>query len=248
MRTSVTVERLCRHCSTPFLVAEWRIKSGRGVFCSKACWQRAHQDLHTTKICQHAPCGRSFTIPPNVLRNGRGRFCSRACMNQAQRLTTPLVTRLWESIRVCEHGMDCPYCCWPWEGTRFSTGYGRLSINRQDFTTSRLIWEVWHEQSMPPERYAAHHCNYPPCNNPDHLYAATASQNAADAIRIGTWTRGEQHHRAKLAETDILDIFALKADGWSRRDIALMYDVTYSCIAYILRRETWQHIEVPAMG
>jgi hypothetical protein len=191
-RRAHSLQRICRYaqCQNPFSVLVSRAKEGRGWFCSRICQRLAQAAQQVTRPCAYPPCGKLITIPPNVLRNGRGTYCSKTCTDLAKRLTTPLAERLWPYIQVCIHGLDCPYCCWPWTWTRWRTGYGRLAVDGIDMTTSHLIWEVWHQQHMPIHLCAAHHCNNPPCNNYDHIYAATASQNAQDAIRAGTWHKG----------------------------------------------------------
>jgi hypothetical protein len=241
-----SIERTCQHCGGPFMIEPARVKKGRGSFCSRECRLATQQQHNTEHRCEYASCGRVFVLAPNVIRNGRGRFCSRSCKDLSQRLTTPLSVRLWEQTAICPHGITCIFCCWPWQGTRFSTGYGRLNLHGHDYTTSRLIWEVWHEQRMSAERFAAHHCNYPPCNNYAHIYPATVKQNAADAVRAGVLQHGSTHWAHKLIEEDIPEIFALRAEGFTMSDIAYMKDVSEHCISLVLRRKTWRHVVIPA--
>jgi hypothetical protein len=238
------LQRICLYepCGQSFWIEPARARTGRGLFCTKSCW-RAHQALgHILCHCAYEPCGKSFTIAPNVQRNGRGTFCSRRCIALAQRITLPLADRLWPLIASCAHGKDCLYCCWPWQGARWKTGYGRISVNRKDFTTSRLIWEVWNQRIMPADLDAAHHCNNPPCNNPHHIYAGTPSQNAQDAVRSGRWYHGPTPGNPKLTKGDIPDIFRFVAAGMRVTDIAAMKHVTGECIYAVLRGQTWKHV------
>lgn len=54
---------------------------------------------------------------------------------------------------------------------------------------------------------------------------------------------GSGNGRAKLAESDVLEIRAMYATGnWTKRQIANLYGVTDVAISKIIHRQTWSHL------
>ena len=71
--------------------------------------------------------------------------------------------------------------CRPWMGTRNRNGYGLLNLT---LCTHRLAWELANGP-IPRGLLVLHHCDNPPCCNPDHLFLGTHADNAADRTRKG---------------------------------------------------------------
>jgi hypothetical protein len=72
---------------------------------------------------------------------------------------------------------------------RKPNGYGRCQVKRFGgiiYSTHILAWVDAHEQLPPPSKPCVlHHCDNPPCCNPDHLFVGTRADNAADMIAKG---------------------------------------------------------------
>lgn len=77
--------------------------------------------------------------------------------------------------------------CWLWLGARGSNGYGTFKIGGVQTTAHRASL-ILHGVSVPPKQMACHRCDNPPCVNPDHLFAASQSENMMDARRKGRIT------------------------------------------------------------
>lgn len=79
--------------------------------------------------------------------------------------------------------------CWEWMGYRDPRGYGRLS--RSAWSSPRLAhrysWELTLGE-IPDGLYVCHHCDNPPCVNPDHLFVGTARDNNDDKLSKGRGT------------------------------------------------------------
>lgn len=83
--------------------------------------------------------------------------------------------------------------CWLWLGgvgwtttkMRRQLLRGVMEINGRTWTAHRYSYTA-HKGPIPEGMMVCHSCGVSLCVNPDHLYAGTAKQNAADMMRHGT--------------------------------------------------------------
>ena len=154
--------------------------------------------------------------------------------------------RFWQYVLKMEDG------CWLWIGARDKDGYGqvRWRIFRPKGRLGRahrLAWEFSHGP-IPQGRWVLHRCDNPPCVNPHHLYLGDVNDNSRDCRDRGRMfmnpnpLRGERHPKTKLREEDVRRIRMMSSHNVPHVKIAKMYEVTDTCICYIVQRRTWKHI------
>lgn len=132
--------------------------------------------------------------------------------------------------------------CWEWQGHHWRKGYGVVRFyNKQLGVTKAMYWI--HRGPMEPKMFVCHKCNNPRCARHDHLYAATNSQNMRDAYRDGLIPLGEQHHKSKLTDKDVLYLRERAASGVPIRQLIIEYGIygVYKAV----RGESWKHLPMP---
>lgn len=93
--------------------------------------------------------------------------------------------------------------CWEWTAACFKAGYGAIrltivGVTKWTETAHRVAYSLVYGQ-IPDGMYICHHCDNPPCCNPNHLFADTQAANVADMVAKGrhvTWA--ERHGRDEI--------------------------------------------------
>ena len=127
--------------------------------------------------------------------------------------------------------------CWEWQGGRDSWGYGALKAqNGTQVGAHRLAHEVW-IGPIPEGLQVNHHCDNPPCINPEHLYAGTPRENMQDrGVRLRQGSR-------KLLPQDVVKIRELLSETeLTQRAIGERFNVSKETVAAIKAGRVWKHV------
>ena len=163
-------------------------------------------------------------------------YCKSLCDRCYQRLITGIPLDIpprrrrgapfSESVKIMDSG------CHEWMGARDRNGYGYFRRKG----AYRFAWEQANGP-IPTGMSVCHHCDNPPCVNPEHLFLGTHQDNIRDMAQKGRGTNWERNRHAKLTEDEVR---AILDDSRVHRLIAVDYGVTLRTIDRIKNRYTWR--------
>ena len=130
---------------------------------------------------------------------------------------------------------------------RLHNGYYRVNLRDGSFPAKnctipvhKLILDTF--VGLRPEGYVCRHLNGNPLDNRlENICWGTPKENAQDALRHGTSVClrcGEESIRAKLSNKDVSNIRELYARGYSRSELAKMYNISWRHTADIISMRT----------
>lgn len=145
--------------------------------------------------------------------------------------------RFWDKV-------DKTGDCWLWVGATSGGGYGNITINKEQFSTHRLSYEM-HYGAIPNGKFVCHKCDTPNCVNPDHLFIGSPLKNMQDKMQKGRHVppSGEINGGSKLIEEDVRRIREARLFGASQKDLAKIYNVLPNAISRVVNRKRWAHVE-----
>ena len=142
--------------------------------------------------------------------------------------------------------------CWPWLGAD-NLRYGVLGISLKidGKWKTRLIYAhrvavVISGRELTRDQEACHHCDWPRCVNPHHLFVGDRSANVRDAIAKGRhrgWVAGDGHvpPLTKLDVEQVRVIRATLAEGrFTQAEIARHFGMSENQIQRINARRAWR--------
>lgn len=132
-----------------------------------------------------------------------------------------------------------------------ANGYGHIwagtPTQRKVAKAHRISWEI-HNGPIPEGRNVLHHCDNPPCVNPNHLYIGSPADNARDRSGRGRGRenrqRGNANPNAKLTEAQVRQIMeALSVvPRRSQASIAEQFGIKQAQVSRIMHRQAWGHL------
>jgi HNH endonuclease len=140
-----------------------------------------------------------------------------------------------------------PDDCWEWRGTFHDSGYGLLSFSPErgmqiNIRTHRISYFLDRRQ-LPQSRVVCHTCDNRKCVNPNHLFLGTRADNAFDMVDKKRQAVGVRIFTAKLTPEEVQTIrFLSFVEGLNNCEIARMFNVSSTCIWYIVNNRLWRHL------
>jgi hypothetical protein len=132
--------------------------------------------------------------------------------------------------------------CWEWTGANTTGGYGKIWLNGRHIGTHRAMY-VHAVGAIPDKNDVCHHCDNPPCINPEHLFVATRLENIQDSMQKGRRAFGERSGMAKLTDANVLHARVRYANGDRIADLAREFDVGWCTMAKAVKGHRWKHLQ-----
>ena len=133
--------------------------------------------------------------------------------------------------------------CWVWQASYATGGYGAFGYHGKVAKAHRIAMMLWRGFDINSLLHVCHHCDNPPCVNPDHLFVGTNADNVKDCMSKGRKLRGEALTQSKLTDSDVVLIRMLAETPMHRYDIATMFGVSDGTLSFAINRKTWNHVQ-----
>jgi hypothetical protein len=121
--------------------------------------------------------------------------------------------------------------CVPWWGSFNKKGYGILGRKGRQLRASRVVWEACFGP-IPEGLCVLHHCDNPPCVNPEHLFLGSKGDNNRDAAVKGR-SRG-------LARLTVEQVKEIRSSTDTQETIAARFGIAQPSVSSIIRGETYK--------
>lgn len=142
----------------------------------------------------------------------------------------PVAERFWEKVDKQDGG------CWIWNGSTHHFGHGSFrDEHRRTTRAHRWAWKATHGP-IPDGMCVCHHCDNPPCVNPEHLFLGTIADNNMDAAEKG---RLVIPRAGKLTPDAVV---AIRNSTETTHIVAKRYGVSLRMVQLVRTRRVWKHV------
>lgn len=196
--------------------------------------------LDKVEICSN--CLKEYGA--STRSKSKNKFCSRECYTEARNNYISPVDPMEKWILKVDKtpGQGPNGDCWIWTGSKQKKGTYNYGIffwpNGSTMSAHVASWWLFTGDMETKGFHICHHCDNPPCVNPEHLFKGTAKDNHQDMIVKGRVFRG----LAKLTDEEALEARSLYAIGDTACDLALKYNFSPATMYAILEGKTYKHL------
>lgn len=131
--------------------------------------------------------------------------------------------------------------CLEWHIGNDKNGYGRISIKKNRYKTTRVVCQLVYGEPTPNQQ-ALHSCDNPPCINPDHLRWGTIQENHSEKVKRNR-NKGE-NSTSKLKNSQVYEIKKMMKNGASNSEIMAKFGLSKNIVSNIRCEITWTHIKL----
>lgn len=155
-------------------------------------------------------------------------------------LNTKKAIRFYSKVDSTEKADECHL----WSAAKTSQGYGTFNLGGSTTYAHRIAYANQHG-NFDKQLCVLHHCDNPPCINPDHLFLGTQADNNRDMRAKGraVYNQGELSSSAKLTNAQALEVRELYAQGsLTQAEIGGRYKIKQPAISAIITKASFKHI------
>jgi len=149
----------------------------------------------------------------------------------------PMKDCFWEKVKKTN-------TCWLWTGALLRSGYGQLGSTRTGIfhQAHRFSWII-HRGPIPKGMQCLHHCDNPPCVNPEHLFLGTNVDNVRDKVSKSRQARGNDIPHAALSPEKVRKMRKLYAtEKFTYCRIGKMFGVFHTTAGNAISGRQWRHV------
>ena len=163
----------------------------------------------------------------------------------------PIPTKEEKFNYLMSRGLKTDSGCIEFQGSRSKDGYGCINFGKEG-RAHRLAW-VLAGNTIPAGMIVCHHCDNPPCMNPDHLFIGTDADNTHDSMKKGRFhkAKGEKNGLSKLTADQVRYIretynsnrVNVRIKRGTLQRLVEELGVTGTTICLVARGGLWSHVQ-----
>lgn len=136
--------------------------------------------------------------------------------------------------------------CWEWQDYTDGSNYGHFTLDKTTYQATRFIMRYLHGDEV-DDMFVCHHCDNPPCVNPNHLYIGTQQDNVDDRMeRNGDCCRGFNNVISNLTKEEAQALFFMYDNGIATlQQLMDLFDISRNVMLAIRSDNRYENLKLP---